>query len=73
MAVLFDSRTHIYVDPYKLSFALQAVAADSMEVPKMNPAEGPVVLYREANPVGLVCPMLLLKRENRACLSGTTW
>lgn len=60
VAVLFDLKALIYVDPYKLSFCLQAVAADSMEVSKVEPAQSPVIFYREANPVGLLCPMTVL-------------
>lgn len=60
VAVLHDNKEYVYVDPYKLSFALQAVAADAMEVAKHQPDKNPIILYREANPVGLLMPLRII-------------
>jgi hypothetical protein len=61
VALLSDTKTFIYVDPYKLSFCIQAVAADSMEVMKNDPENRPVILYREKNPVAIIMPMRVLE------------
>jgi hypothetical protein len=57
IALLFDGFIFTAVDPYRLSFGIQATEANRLEVDKNEPKSNPVRLYRDDKPVALLMPM----------------